>query len=244
MGQWSFRPRLVVSMLALVFFTLFVRLGLWQLERAEYKANRYQSFVERQQQAPLNLMDWSHVGNVEDMLWRRVVATGRFDENKQVLLDNRVIKGQAGYFVYTPFQLEASGQFVLVNRGWVAAPDRREQLPALRKNRGTITLRGDLKAEPRTGIMLADVEPEVMENEIYRVQNIELAQLQKLLGITLTPVILRLEQGSSFGYINEWSLPGSNEQMHRGYAYQWFAFAATLALIYLLLNVKKKRDEQ
>lgn len=238
-GQWSFQPGILTSILALVFFALFVRLGLWQLDRAEYKASRYSTFTERQQQAPVRLAELPGT-NVEDMLWRRVEATGRFDESRQVLLDNRVASSEVGYYVYTPFRLAGAGQTILVNRGWVPAPAQRSELPALTTTDTTVTLLGELKKEPRTGILLAEVAPEQVRPGVYRVQNIELVELEELLDVKLASLILRLGPDSKHRYKTEWAKPGSDEQKHRGYAFQWFAFAATLLVIYVLMNIKRK----
>ena len=47
-----------------------------------------------------------------------------FLEGFQVILDNQVQNTKAGYYVYTPFQLDDSEHVVLVNRGWLAARSR------------------------------------------------------------------------------------------------------------------------
>ena len=50
----------------------------------------------------------------------------------QVLLDNMPsATGVAGYRVLTPWRLEA-GQWLLVDRGWIAMGATREQLPDVR----------------------------------------------------------------------------------------------------------------
>ena len=174
------------------------------------------------------------------MLWRRVEVTGQFNESRQVLLDNRVSSGEVGYYVYTPFRLEGSGQTILVNRGWLHAPAQRSELPTLTETETTVTLLGELKKEPKTGILLKDVAPEQVKHGIYRVQNIELVELEELLEVKLAPLILRLGPSSNHRYKTEWSKPGSDEQKHRGYAFQWFAFAATLLVIYVLMNTRRK----
>ncbi len=243
-GKWSFRPKITTSILTLLFLALFVRLGVWQLERAEYKALRHANFTERQQQAPVDLGMLLATDNVEDMLWRKTKATGRFDETRQILLDNRVIKGAVGYFVYTPFRLQDENRVVLVNRGWVEAPPNRNELPALISDTAVVELAGELKAEPRTGIMLADVAPEEMGSGIYRVQKIELEEIAGLLGEQLLPLILRLGPDAEHGYKTVWQQPGSDEQKHRGYAFQWFAFATTLLVLYVVLNTRKKKTKE
>ena len=75
-------------------------------------------------------------------------------------------------------------------------------------------------------------------------QNIELVELEELLEVKLAPLILRLGPSSNHRYKTEWSKPGSDEQKHRGYAFQWFAFAATLLVIYVLMNTRRKSGNE
>jgi len=50
--------------------------------------------------------------------YQHIEAGGRYDEGRQILIDNMVNDGRAGYFVITPFALTGGG-WLLVNRGWV-----------------------------------------------------------------------------------------------------------------------------
>ncbi|MBF3159133.1 SURF1 family protein, partial [Pseudomonas aeruginosa] len=62
---------------------------------------------------------------LRDPAYVRVRLHGRFDERHTLLLDNRLRNGQAGVEVLQPFYDQASGLWLLVNRGWVAWTDRR-----------------------------------------------------------------------------------------------------------------------
>ncbi len=238
-GNWRFSPGLVTSLLAVIFVVLFTRLGLWQLDRAEYKSDRFNEYNTRQTAAPLNLNQYGKAMLAGDVLWRRAMVTGRFREDVQFLLDNRVYKSRQGYFVYTPFEVEDSDMLMLVNRGWVDANRDRARIPELLRSVGPVTISGRLKQEPKTGILLKDAAPEQMSEQVFRVQEIKLDKLQDFSGLALAPVILRLGPESGHGYVRDWPVPGSDEKKHLGYAFQWFAFAAVLALIYLVMNVKK-----
>ena len=226
-------------MLALVFMLLFARLGVWQLNRAEYKANLYEEFNSRQTAAALDLNEHGEVLSVEDMLWRRVSVIGSFREDMQFLLDNRVYKGEQGYFVYTPFKLADDDRVLLVNRGWVTASNDRTRVPGLIETTPPVTLTGLLKLEPKTGILLKELAPEQMAEDVFRVQEIKLDKLRDFSGLSFIPVILRLEPESGHGYGRDWPVPGTDENKHLGYAFQWFAFAAVLLVIYLVMNIKK-----
>jgi len=243
-GNWCFSPRLVTSLLAAVLFGLFVHLGFWQLDRAEQKRNLFAEFESRQASEAVDL---NREGNAhlvaEDLLWRPVVAKGEFLEHYQILLDNQVDNTKAGYFAYTLFKLSDSDNVVLVNRGWLLADPDRAISPELTVTKGLVSITAVAKDIPQTGLLLKELPPEQMGDGIYRVQRIDLDELAELAQVKLLPYIIRLEPLSEHGYRRQWRLPGSGENVNNGYAFQWFAFATALLIIYLLLNVKRKDEK-
>jgi len=157
----------------------------------------------------------------------------------QLLLDNQVREGVPGYYVFTPFRLAGSGQYVLVNRGWVAAGPDRSVPPDINTVTGPVEITGIAKDAPFSGIKLDESTTETMTENLVRVQRLKLENIAGLTGKTLLPYVVRLAPESDHGFVREWQLPGSGEDRHLGYAFQWFALAATLVLIYLLVNLKK-----
>lgn len=239
-GKWCFKPRPLSSLLALIFFCLFIYLGLWQLGRVEYKRTVYKDFLNRQDAEPVNTEDLIRADEYKKYFWRHVVVSGAFEESIQVLLDNQVKRGRSGYFVYTPIHLSGeSDVWALVNRGWVAAGFDRNQLPELIRTDSNVSFKAVIKELPKTGMRLKQTEPELMMNGVYRVNRIELAGLEKIIHKKLLPIIIRMQPGTEDGYVREWRIPGSGEQVHQGYAFQWFAFAATLLVIYFVVNTKR-----
>jgi surfeit locus 1 family protein len=239
-GNWCFSPKLITSLLALVFISVFVFLGFWQLDRAEQKRTLYAEFENRQS---AKAMDFNQAKNnqldKEALIWKRLSARGEFLERYQILLDNQVQDTHAGYNVYTPFRLDQSELVVLVNRGWLLADTDRKVSPELIITNGVVKINGMAKEIPKTGLLLKETPPEQMNETTYRVQRINIAEIEKLTKVKLLPYIIRLEPESEYGYVRKWRLPGSGETMHNGYAFQWFAFATALLIIYLLLNIKK-----
>jgi len=239
-GNWCFSPRLFTSLLALVCTYLFITLGIWQLDRAEQKRNIFAEFEARQSAAAI---DFNKVENneldKEALLWKHVKLTGEFLEQYQILLDNQVEDTHAGYFIYTPFVLDQSEKVVLVNRGWLLANADRKITPELVMTNGVIEIDAVVKEVPKTGLLLKEMPPEQITETIYRVQRINIEELGKLTSIKLLPYVIRLEPESEHGYLRKWRLPGAGVSMHNGYAFQWFAFAIVLLIIYLVLNIKK-----
>ena len=233
----------MTSLLTLVLIGLFVFLGCWQLDRAEQKRNLYVEFENRQSGdvIDLNQNDNASLGS-DSLLWRPVKVKGRFLEGYQILLDNQVENTKVGYYVYTPFSLEGSKIVVLVNRGWLAASPDRKTLPKLSMSEGSVDIKAVVKEIPKSGLLLKELPPETMGGAVYRVQRIDLDELADLTNTKLLPYVVRLSSDSEHGYHRQWRQPGSGENVHNGYAFQWFAFATALLIIYLLLNIKR-RDE-
>lgn len=245
-GKWCFCPKLITSCIALIVFVLFFSLGLWQLDRAEYKRALFTEFKNRQSSDAINLdQDMARRIKKEDVLWQTVNVSGQFLEQYQILLDNQVVQGQAGYYVYTPFKIHQSEYVLLINRGWLTVGNDRQASPHLVTTNGAVQITGVIKDVPKTGMLLKEGLPETINETVYRVQQVKIDDLQTLTKIKFLPYIVRLSPESEHGYRRLWQPPGSGESRHLGYAFQWFAFASALLVIYLLLNVKKiKQDEE
>ena len=241
-GNWIFCPKLITSIFAVIFFILFLNLGFWQLDRAEQKRELQSFFNERQAKEIIDLNN-SFIKDSDNILWRKVTATGNFLERQQILLDNQVNAGQAGYYVYTPFKVKNSEDIFLVNCGWVPIGGDRNKSPNLILTEGEVTIHGVLKTEPRTGVLLMENQVEKLDTYVTRFQKIDINEISAATEIKLFPYIIRLSPESEYGYIRNWKSRNSAENMHIGYAYQWFAFASTLFIIYFVMNLKKKVKE-
>ena len=114
-GRRRFDPSWWAVALTAAGVALFVVLGMWQLQRAALKESIETKFEQRlaQPYRPLQAMD-----DQADIEFRRVLLEGKYDTTRNLLVDNQLRRGRAGYHVLTPFQLRDSAQVVLVNRGW------------------------------------------------------------------------------------------------------------------------------
>jgi surfeit locus 1 family protein len=117
-----FRPGIAPTLVVLVLLPLMVFLGFWQLSRGQEKQALLQSYAERRAAQPLSV---AQLAAVADPAFRRVQLRGHFDAQHSLLLDNRVRDGKVGVELLQPFQDQASGQWLLLNRGWLPWPSRR-----------------------------------------------------------------------------------------------------------------------
>ena len=221
---------LVPVLAAVVLIPAFVGLGYWQLQRAEEKRGLQAEYDRRAAEPPLALQrpPWT----AESLQFRRVTATGHYRPEFQVLLDNRVHGGVAGYHVITPLQLNDSGYYVLVNRGWLPLGSDRRRPPAIDTPSTTVTVAGVATVPHATGFRLAareEPDPSVW-------QQLDLDRFGQRLGTPPAPVVVLLDPAADAGgFVREWKRLDAGIAVHQGYAFQWFALAAASLVLFAAL---------
>lgn len=244
-GNWEFRPSLWPSIATLIMLPILFSLGSWQLDRADQKRRYHEDFLQSSRHPPVDLgLLHGNLTNGEEVLWRQIKSTGRFNNDVKVLLDNQVMNTVAGYFVFTLFYPEGIQQPFLVNRGWVPAGNDRSRPPEIPDIVSSVTINAAIKTAPSTGIVFKSLPPEKMSDSIYRVNRIDIDEIQALMNIELNPFVLRLLPESAAGFKRDWVVPGSGEEKHLGYAFQWFLMFVVLLLIYLRLNIRRSGVEK
>lgn len=235
-GSWRFAPTLWPTLAALFFFALTLALGNWQSGRAETKRALQARYDAALRDPPI------HVGAAlldrDSVLYRKLEVQGIFDDAHTILLDNRVKNGIAGYHVLTPLRIDDSATAILVNRGWVAAGRTREQIPAPPVPAGRVKLEG-MAVDPHTRyVELAHAAP---QGRVW--QNLDFARYAtSATGLTLQPVLLLQTSTQHDGLQRSWPRPDTGVAMHVGYAFQWYSLATTLAVLWLVMNVKRQHD--
>ena len=243
-GSWNFRPALWPSLATLISFPLLLSLGFWQLDRAAEKEQVMQKFEANFSSTPVDLnMNLPDLNDHAAMQWRNITVSGNFESTHQFLLDNQPMNFKTGYLVFTPFKLKDKPTRVLINRGWVPANPDRRILPDVSVSKESLTISGTAKKPPFSGVVLSEDLSENLENGLIRIQQVDLEKIATTTGETFLPYIVRLDIDDSQGYQRDWVLPGSGAEKHYGYAFQWFAMAAALIIIYFVVNFKRKRDD-
>lgn len=213
------------GLLSLLIAALCVRLGIWQLFRNE---ERRQANATIEARMSLPRLDLS-AGDIQpdDLAYRRAIARGTFDYDHQVRLANRALNGQPGFHLITPLRLGETEVAVLVDRGWIPieAPPQRFNVT------GEIEVVGFFRpSQPEPSwSFLADptVGPGGAPLESWRVVSVE--RIQEQIPYPLLPAFLQQTEPTVGGG----PLPEPDIDLdlspgpHIGYAFQWFAFAAT-----------------
>lgn len=246
-----FKPSLIGTVAVLILCPLFIRLGFWQMGRAEEK-HKLQTYYTQQSQLPVikldTLPDYALIES--DLNWRKVTVDGFYLDNFQLLLDNQTHKGLGGYAVFTPFKIANSQHILWVNRGWTPMVnyDRSVLPPSLAVETIPQHIQGTLSplppalfqlGEESIETLLGEESIETLHPQILRVQTFDLAKITKRTGIQALHYMLRLDSGDNSHFLQEWTLPGTGEEKHYGYAFQWFSFAGAVFIIYLILSFKR-----
>jgi surfeit locus 1 family protein len=231
----TFAPRPFTTLLAIVLIALLVSLGRWQLHRAAEKQVLFDAFAAGSG-APQKI----DLASAKVPRYSEVEADGHYDETRQILIDNMVNAERAGYFVVTPFALQAGG-WVLVNRGWIPLGRSRAERPAIPVAGDQRRIRGRADNLPSPGIRmgtpaaLAAPFPVVADFPTH-------AAVAQLLGEarwTQAADVILLDPAEPDGFVRNWTAPGFPPMRHIGYAVQWFGLALALLVIYIVTNFRR-----
>ncbi|HVE44325.1 MAG TPA: SURF1 family protein [Gammaproteobacteria bacterium] len=211
----------------------FMKLGYWQLARAQEKEILLANFAKRTEAPPLNVQT---LNNISEKRYYRITLTGRFDNQHILLLDNKTFHSQVGYEIYTLFYATGISTPILIDRGFIPIGISRQQLPTLRPITNPVTLTGLLDLPP-TYFTLGHTHESFPLHWPLRVAFIDLPQLTTTLHTPLFPYILRIDPKNPAAYPLEWQqVTTVSSVRHRAYALQWFAFALTLLILCIVLN--------
>ena len=239
-GRYRLRAGLWPTLATLALLPLLTGLGLWQLNRAAQKQHLQAEYDQRQQDAAVQLA--GEPQDAELLRFRRVRVRGHYEPRYQILIDNRVHQGQAGYHVLTPLRIGASDMRVLVNRGWVpVGPDRAVQ-PAVPPPDGEVEVTG-IAAVPATGGFRLGAARPTAPGWQPLWQYVDLQAYAAGAPFPVQPVVVLLDPDSpAGGYTRQWARLDSGIATHQGYAFQWFSLAAALVAIYILVNTRRNDD--
>lgn len=217
-------PRLALASCALLAFAGFFALGTWQLERRAWKLDLI-ARVDQRVHAPATEAPgpdrWAGVNRADDE-YRRVRATGTFLHDRETLVQASTELG-SGYWVLTPLRM-ADGRVLLVNRGFVAPPQKDPAARGVQEPAGPVTVTGLLRLTEPHGALLRKNDPDAQRWYSRDVQAIARA---RGLG-EVAPYFVDADAGAPGpprGGLTVISFPNN----HMVYALTWYALALMVA---------------
>jgi surfeit locus 1 family protein len=239
MFRFLVRPGwIALTLFAIVVAAACVRLGVWQLDRLEGRRELNARLAAGLATAPEPLEDLLvGPGALE---YRRAIATGRYDTEREVILYGRTLDGQAGNHVLTPLVL-TDGRAIIVDRGWVPFEMDEPPVTGASPPNGEVVVVGTLfpgqpggAGENRPG------------DRITTVSTVDIEAIARDLSYELAPWFLQLQsQSPAAGSLPIPEPPPElTEGPHLGYAFQWFAFAVIAAVGYVILVRREVREQR
>jgi surfeit locus 1 family protein len=223
-----FRPIPVLTLCFLPAFAALIALGVWQLDRLQWKLGLIDEMTQSLGAAPLPI-DRAIAMGAKEAQYRHVSLTGRFDNSKEAYVYTTAKDGAPVYHVITPFLLD-DGRVFLVDRGLIPLPLRS---PATRQA-------GELEGERSIGGVWRTPDapgpftpaPDLAHRTWY---SRDLKGIAKADGVVAAvPVIIEADAAPNPG---GWPKGGQTivdlPNDHLQYAVTWFALAAGLVFVYL-----------
>ncbi|KIF80031.1 SURF1 family protein [Noviherbaspirillum autotrophicum] len=236
--RFTFRFRWLPFIAASIAAVIGISLGQWQARRAVEKEMIEARMAERAGAAPLLLN--AGIPGIDEAEYRRAIVRGEFVRDWPLYLDNRPYKGEAGFYVLMPFRLAGSQQYVLVARGWIRrdAADR-TRLSVMPPPAGLTEVVGMVRHHPGHVLQLGRDEP-VQRGAI--VQNVSVREVAQASKLDFAPFVLEQLNDTHDGLIRDWPRPSSGVERHRGYAFQWYALAATALVFFVVTGFRRERN--
>jgi surfeit locus 1 family protein len=231
-ARWKFW---LISLAALLSVATTLALGRWQLSRASQKLALQDSMDARAMLPALTGSALTALPEPASAWYRVVTLRGQWLAQRTVFLDNRQMNGKQGLYVVTPMQIEGSGSVILVQRGWVARNfvDRTSLTP-VETPAGLVEIQGRIAPPPARLYQLGGAEAGLIR------QNIDMLSFSSELVLPLLPVTVQQTGLANDGLLRDWPRVGIGVEKHHGYAFQWFALAALITILYVWFQIVRR----
>ena len=233
------RPALWPTLISLPILVLSLSLGIWQMERREWKLDILDRLTANQAAAALTLDELLR-GDPLRHEYGRVKVAGTFMHDKEFHLAARSLKNKVGMQVVTPLKTD-DGRIVLFDRGWIPSEKKEPAQRAEGQVAGRVELTGIVRRSQIKGRFVPDNAPD--KNVWFQV---DVPLMRQLAGAAPDPGLdtFFLEAdatpnpgGVPVGGQTRLDIPND----HLQYAITWFLIALALAGVYLAYHWENGR---
>jgi len=208
------------SVFVILFISVFVALGSWQIVRLNWKLSLISEIEDSLKNPPLELAQ----SNKKNYL--KIKTSGSIDFDKQIYLYNLNNSGTPGFEVINPILINEEN--FLINRGWIPFEKKNtEEINIFDEN----NIIGTLKLQGRKNIFKPDNEIE--ENYWFSLNR---KDILKFTGKEFSEYIIYLDGNYQFPKPKKITANISNN--HKKYAITWFSLAISILLLYLYFRKK------
>lgn len=238
-GELEIRFHWIVALFVLILFTSLIRLGLWQMSRAQEKIQLQESYNAMGEDYAVAIEDVGMSGLENDALNIQnlhVSLTGEYLNEQTLFMIYQTYEDTLGYEVVTPFKLDSSEKVVFVSRGWVLANtydellDKVDPVPGQRTIAGQLFIPTQKQADRSNNVDFSDP---VWPLEIRYLNTLELAPLFEE---SIFPYEVRLDEEQDGVFIRHWPTVYVNTGQNFSYALQWFSMSLALLIVTFVLS--------
>ena len=227
-----FTPSWLMCIITLFVLALFLRLGFWQIQRADQKEKMLAADVVMANKPTLI---WN-VHEDQPLQYQRVQVEGHYLTDV-FLLDNQHQQHHFGYDVLSPLVLE-SGKIILIDRGWIAGDNSRRVFPKIYIPNSKVQIQGSVYY-PSNKQWVLGPNIEKKSDKLIILEKLDTKTVSEILQKSAYPFIIRLDKQEANGFVREWPIVSMPPQRHWAYAWQWFSMALVVFIIFIALNLKK-----
>jgi surfeit locus 1 family protein len=213
----ALRSRSILVAGFLLVAAICARLGVWQVTRLRERRAANSLALDARSAPEIRLsgrsLDRSSIN-------RRVMARGHYDQDRDIVLRGREYRGVPGVEIVSPLLQPAGDTAILVNRGFLPAPDAVTADPRPVREPGLVEVRGVvLPLDSNGGAPLK-------RGDITTWARLDRTTISKALPYPIAPVYIRQTPDSALpAFPRRLEAPPLNDGPHLSYAIQWFAFS-------------------
>lgn len=227
------RPKFIPLIMSLGAVVLLFGLGIWQLQRLEWKEGLIAHITQANASAPLTDLP-STLPELQDKQFYRVSLDGEYLPSPEFHIAARYFQDRLGYAVLNPFRL-TDGRLVLVNRGWIPA-QAKEAANHPAAPEGAAHVDAIIRTSNERNYFTPQNQP---ERNIWFGRDV--AEMATFSGLALEPPTLDLvgpQDASSLPVPSDGVIALRNDHLH--YAIIWFSIGVGVLVISLLYHRKKQ----
>lgn len=216
---------------------------MWQIDRAEEKANIISELEQKSAAAPIPL---STALETESPDMMAVISQGSPISEVTLVTDNQTQNGRLGYEIYSLWQPSEMTKPIIVSRGWLPRKDFYQKVPEV-PSFDAEQIKGTLYYSKGANTVVADNAVWQEFNGIWLIGQFDfqtLAEKIKQMGYDSAPFIIRLEPDADSEFVRQWEVVASPPEKHIAYAIQWFAMALALLVLFIILNLKRVKHNE
>ncbi|WP_425363810.1 SURF1 family protein [Candidatus Tisiphia endosymbiont of Hybos culiciformis] len=218
--------------LTILAFVFLLSLGFWQIARLQEKELFLSSMKNNLNNPPIDIKTLS-----ADKLYAKVKMKGHFLAGKNLHLYGRksMSTEKDGYYLVSPFQTD-DNKIILVALGWFAGRYKKNINDIVD---GSTEITGVILPGEKTKLFVLNND---VKNNVWF--TLDLTQASDILGLKLEDFYLIMEGNNNRSDILK-SLSIKNllnvRNDHLEYAVTWFALAISLAVIFVIYHLPKKK---